>query len=123
MRSLRARRVAVTAWLALSTSGCVAWRVESVPPRELLKDPEVHAVRVIRPDKSRVEIYDPSIVGDSISGHPTARAVGRLYVPLSHVQTIESQHRSFGKTVLLGLGVAGAIGVYALLQSLNPPGY
>ena len=123
MRSLRARRLAVTAWVAISTSGCVAWRVESVAPRELLKNPDVHAVRVIRPDNSKVEIYDPSIVGDSISGHPTARAVGRLYVPLSHVQTIESQHKSFGKTVLLGLAVIGAVGAYALLQSLNPPGY
>ena len=119
MRSFRATRAAVAGWVAISASGCVAWRAESVAPRELLKNPEVRAVRVVRPDKSKVEIYDPTIVGDSISGHPTSRAVGRVFIPLSHVQSIESQHQSLGKTLLFALAVGGGIGVYALLQSLN----
>ncbi|HEV8599667.1 MAG TPA: hypothetical protein VGQ69_09935 [Gemmatimonadales bacterium] len=106
-------------------SGCVAWRVESIPPREVLKNPDVHAVRVTSTDSAatKIEIYDPSLVGDSISGHPTKQAVARIYVPLSHVQAIATQHKSVGKTALLVLGVGGAVALYALLQSLNPPGY
>lgn len=125
MRLVRAQRVVVTAWMSLGASGCMAWRVESVPPREVLKNPEVHAVRITSTDsaKTRIEIYDPTIVGDSIMGHPTKLAVARIYVPLSRVQTIATQHKSIGKTALFVLGVGGAVALYALLQSLNPPSY
>lgn len=125
MRLVRAGRVVVATWMGLSLSGCTAWRVESVPPREVLKNPDVHAVRITSRDsaKTKIEVYDPAIVGDSITGHPTKLAVARIYVPLSHVQAIATQHKSIGKTALLVLGVGGAVALYALLQSLNPPSF
>src|ERR1051326_6832212 len=118
---IRAQRAALAAWLALvatggggglrahaaARAGCrplVAagwggWRVESAPPAEVVRNPDVHAVRVIKRDKSKVEIYDPSLQGDSIVGHPTDRAIAKLVMPISQVQTIATRHTSFGKTV------------------------
>lgn len=125
MRLVRVVRVITATWMGLSVSGCTTWRVESVPPRELLRDRDVQAVRVTKTDSAatKVEIYDPALVGDSISGHPTKLAVARIYVPLSQIQTIATQHKSVGKTALFVLAVGGAVALYALLQSLNPPGY
>lgn len=121
MRAVRARRVAVAAWMMLATSGCTAWRVESAPPREVLSRPDVSAVRIVRADSaaSKVEIYDPALVGDSVYGHPTKQAVARVYVPLSQIKTIATMHTSLAKTALVVLAAAGAITVYALLQELN----
>ena len=122
MRAVRARRVAVVTWMSLATSGCVtSWRVESASPREIVQRPGVEAVRMTSTDsaKTKVEIYDPALVGDSITGHPTKTAVARIYVPLSHVKTIATQRTSVGKTALVVLGVGAAVAVYGLLQTLN----
>jgi len=119
MRAVRARRVVAAAWVTVATSSCMAWRVESASPREVVGRPNVQAVRIVSMDSAKIEIYDPTLVGDSIYGHPTKQAVARVYVPLSHVRTIATMHKSVGKTALIVLGAAGAVGVYALLQELN----
>ena len=122
MRVVRATRVVVAAWVLVSSSGCVSvWRVNPTPPRELLKNPEVTAVRITTTDTlaPRIEVYDPHLAGDSITGHPSKLAVARIYVPLSHIKTLSTQHKSLGKTALIGLAIVGAVGAYALLQSLN----
>ena len=124
--AVRARRVAIAGWMALAASGCVStWRVESVPPREVVQRPGVEAVRITSIDSAgtKVEIYDPVLVGDSITGHPTKTAVARIYVPLSHVKTIATQHHSVGKTALVFVGVGAAVAVYGLLQTLNQGQY
>jgi hypothetical protein len=118
MRAVRARQLAMAA-MTVYCSGCAGWRVQQVPPKELLKDKSIEAVRVTRADKSKVEIYGPSILGDSIIGHPTDRAIARLVMPISQVETIATRYKSVGKTMLAGLAVLGAVGAYALLQSLN----
>ncbi|HTL04642.1 MAG TPA: hypothetical protein VL241_02770 [Gemmatimonadales bacterium] len=125
MRAVRAGRMAMAAWATVATSGCLAWKVESATPREVLARPNLSAVRIVSNDSAatKLEIYDPTLVGDSISGHPSKLAVARVYVPLSHVKTIATQHKSIGKTALIVLGAAGAVGVYALLQELNQQGY
>lgn len=119
MRSVQAGRALMAGLLVVSASGCVGWRVANVPPRELLSEGRVEAVRVTRADKSKVEIYNPTLVGDSIIGHPTDRAIAKLVMPLSQVETIATQHKSIGKTMLAVLTIGGALGAYALLQSLN----
>ena len=123
MRSVRARRATVAAWLAVTSSGCTVWKVESVPPRQVMSNPKVTAVRILSTDSLKIEVWDAKLVGDSIYGHPSKQAVARVYVPLSHIRTISTQHRSVGRTALIVLAVGGAVTAYALLQSLNPPGY
>jgi hypothetical protein len=119
MRAVQSRRMVLAGLLMLSATGCMGWRVQQVPPRELLKDRSVDAVRVTRADKSKVEIYNPRIEGDSIVGNPTDRAIARLVMPLSQVETISTRYKSVGKTLVVGLAVIGAVAVYALLQTLN----
>lgn len=119
MRSANGHRSGVAALLVLTASGCAGWKTTTVAPRELLATKEVTAVRVTRADKSKVEIYDPVLQGDSIIGHPTKLAIARLVMPLSQVQTIATRQPSLGKTVLIGLGIIGAIVAYSALMELN----
>ena len=119
MRAGHASRFGVAALLVLSASGCAGWRTTSVAPRELLATKGVPAVRVTRADKTKVEIWNPVILGDSIIGHPTQQAIARLVMPLSQVNTIATRRTSLGRTLLIGLGVLGAVAAYGLLQSLN----
>ena len=119
MRPEYLQRIGVAAWLALASSGCVAWRVESVPAAQLLRGNGPTAVRIGKADRTRMEIYDAHLSGDSIVGHPTDRAIARVAIPLNQIQTISTRHKSFGRTVLITLAVAGGVGAYALLQSLN----
>jgi hypothetical protein len=123
MRALRARRVAVATWLAAATSGCTVWKVESVPPRQVMSNPKVTEVRILSTDSLKIEIYDAKLVGDSIYGHPSKQAVARVYIPLSRVRTISTLHKSAGRTALVLLAAGGIVAVYGFLQSLNPPGY
>ena len=109
----------VLAGATIGMAGCVGWRTEPVTPRELLSDSEVRAVRIVKPDNTRIEVWDPTLVGDSIRGHPTERAIARFSVPLSSVQSIETRHTSIGKTFLAVLGIGAGVVVYALIQSLN----
>lgn len=106
--------------LAISASGCMGWRTESVPPQELLRGGhEIPAVRVTRQDNAKVELFDPVLVGDSIRGTPTERAIQRITIPLSDVRQIQSRRTSMGKTLLMVLAIGGAVAVYGLLQELN----
>lgn len=120
------RRVRLRAalMLVLTLAGCAGWHSESVGPRELLQgEKKVTAVRVTRSNNDKVELYDPVLVGDSIRGTPTERAIQRITVPLDDIRQIESRRASVGRTALVILGVAGAVGLYALLQELNNTGY
>jgi hypothetical protein len=109
--------------LVVSASGCVGWKTVSVPPQELLQSGHnVHAVRVTRQNKMQVELFDPVLVGDSIRGTPTERAIQRITVPLTDVRQIQSRHTSMGKTMLMILAVGGGVAIYGLLQELNGTG-
>jgi hypothetical protein len=116
---VRRTSIVVSGVVVLIGSGCVGWRTENVSPRELLRGGEVNAVRILKPDKTRVEMWNPSISGDSITGHPTERAIARFTLPLSAVQSIETRHTSIGKTLLAALGIGAGVVAYALIQSLN----
>lgn len=113
------RRAAAVLLVSLLATGCAGWHTESVAPRELLRTRGVPAVRVTRTDQTKVEIWDPALVGDSIVGHPTSLAIARVVVPLGQVQAIATRRTSFKKTVLVALGVIGVVAVYGLLMELN----
>ena len=68
-------------------------------------------------------VYQPKIVGDTLTGHPTEFAIVRLAVPLTDVTAVATRYRHIGKTLLAGLVVLGGVVAYALLQSLNSTSY
>ncbi len=120
MRGVRTRRAFASLWLTLGASGCAGWSTTDVAPRELLRERgSVSAVRVVKRDSSRVELYDPVLVADSIRGATTQRAVARITVPLSDITEIAVRKTSLGKTALVVLAVGGGVALYALLMSLN----
>ena len=119
MRVGHAKRLLAATLMVLSATGCQGWRTTPVAPRELLATKGILAVRVARLDKSKVEIYNPVILGDSIIGHPSQQAIARLVMPLSQVHTIAIRGTSIGRTLLFPLVVVGLVAAYGLLQSLN----
>ncbi|MGH7561781.1 MAG: hypothetical protein ACRENB_12275 [Gemmatimonadales bacterium] len=121
MRSVRTRwSLALVLSLSAGSAGCVGWRTEQASPRELLSSGEpVRAVRVVRQNNDKVELFDPVLVGDSIRGGATERAIQRITVPLADIQSIQSRHTSFGRTVLMVLAIGGGVALYGVLQGLN----
>ena len=66
-----------------------------------------------------MELYTPSVVGDSLKGLPTELAIRPVTIPLSEVASVATRHFSVGRSFLLvGVVVAGAF-VYDWLMSLN----
>jgi hypothetical protein len=103
----------------IAIPGCVAWHPASVGPVELLRTKAPEVIQVTRADSSKVALFQPRIVNDTLIGHPTEEAIQRLMIPLSDVRGVATQYRHIGKTLLAGLVVIGGVAVYALLQSLN----
>jgi hypothetical protein len=116
------RRVALggmTLVLAVGTTGCVAWRPQTAPAAQVLRDPKVEVIQITRADSSKTIIYQPKMVGDTLTGHPTPTAILRLVIPASDITQVSTRYHHIGKSLLAVIAVAGGIAVYGLLQSLN----
>jgi hypothetical protein len=112
-------RIAPYVLLALSLAGCYGWRVESTPAATYVAETKPERVQVIRTDRTKVELFNPAVAGDSLKGLPTELAIRPITVPLSEVKSVSTRHFSIKKTIgLAGLIVAGAF-VYDQLMSLN----
>ena len=106
--------------LALPLSGCKSWRVETaVSPAEFVAKEHPERIQVRRTDKTTLELFNPSVVGDSLKGLPTELAIRPVTVPLSDVTSVATRHFSLGKSALLVLAVVGGALVYDWLMSLN----
>ena len=105
--------------VGISSSGCVAWRTTNVPAAQLAADPKVEVIRVTQGDSTVLMVYQPRMVGDTLTGHPTPMAIQRVAIPTNEITQVATKYRHIGKTLLAGLAVAGGVVVYALLQSLN----
>jgi hypothetical protein len=107
----------------LQTSGCVAWRMQSAPPAQVLANPELSVVRVTTHDSTVVTVYQPRVVHDTLTGLPTEQAVAHVNIAVSDITGVATRYKHFGKTVLAGLAIVGGVAVYALLQTLNQTAY
>jgi hypothetical protein len=112
-------RIATSLLLATSLSGCYGWRVESTPPAKFVAETKPERIQVIRTDRTKIELYNPAVMGDSLKGFPTELAIRPTTVPLSEVGAVATRQFSAKKTLgLAGLIVAGAL-IYDALMSLN----
>jgi hypothetical protein len=86
---------------------------------------------VIRNDGSRVDIYQPRVVNDSLTGfaRPPSKQVARqpssqnetktVSMPVSDVRSLEVQKVSAGKTILLVAGIGATVLLIAALVSIG----
>ena len=109
-------------FMVAGLAGCKGWRVEQVPPAQLVQEHRPEVVRLTRGSDSaqvKVLMYSPTVAGDSLKGFPTELAIQPFTVALSEVTQIATQHFSATKTILLVLGIGAGAVLYDLLQSLN----
>lgn len=103
----------------VGASGCAAWRVQNVPTAELLTRKPLQTVRIVTVDSIAVTLHQARIVGDSVTGHPTANAVERRTIHLRDVGTVATKYTDVGKTLFAAAAIVGGVLLYGLLQSLN----
>lgn len=100
-------------------AGCTSWHVEDAPVAEVLTRDQPDVVRVTRIDETTLPVYDPRVVGTSLRGLPTARAVNGISIALGDIRSVATKRFSFGKTALLVLAGLGGVVLFDLLQSTN----
>lgn len=118
---MRVSRLAPLVLVALMTA-CQGWRVETVPPAEYVAQERPDRIQVTRTDRTKVVLYTPSIVGDSLRGFPTEKAINPITVPLDETATVSTRHFSMKKTVGLVLVVGAGLIIYDQLMKLNQTG-
>jgi len=109
----------VTALIALTTTACTSWHVQSatVPSAIEAEGGSRGAVRLMLKAGAFADIYDARLVGDSIIGMSapaTAPTRERVAFATTEVQSIATKQVSVGRTVLalaaIGLAVAIIVG-------------
>ena len=108
----RWRKTVASAVVATHLAACHSWRVEAVPPTQLLATSHPSEIRVTRQDSSKVVLATPGIVRDSLWGWSRGAELG---MPLTDVRAIATRHGDAGKSVFLGVGIfaglAATVGV------------
>jgi hypothetical protein len=112
-------RIAPYILLVVSLAGCYGWRVEATPAATYVAETKPERVQVIRTDRTKVELFNPVVAGDSLKGLPTELAIRPITVPLSEVNSVATRHFSIKKTLGLGLIVVAAVFAYDQLMKLN----
>ncbi len=104
--------------LATHSIACASWRVEGAAPEALVTAKHPDQIRVLRANNSRVVLQHPTVAADSLRGSDP-RAHGEVALPLSDVRTLETRHTDAGKSLLLGVGIAGAVVAVAAIAAAN----
>jgi hypothetical protein len=116
-------RAALLWWMLAGPIGCTSWRVESVPPAELLERDHPAAVRLQKVDGRREVLHRPELRGDSLWGREDS-ASGKAGSPvaIADVTKVETSHISGGKTValVLGIGTVVVVALAAATYSMDP---
>lgn len=86
---------------------------------EVLTRDQPDVVRVTRIDETTLPVYDPRVVGTSLRGLPTSRAINGISIALGDIRSVATKRFSFGKTVLVVLAGVGGVVLFDLLQSTN----
>lgn len=103
----------------VALAGCYGYRVETTPPAEFVAAARPDRIELTRTDRTKVELFNPAVVGDSIRGLPTEKAIRPIMVPLSEVVTVGTRQFSWKKTLGFAGIVVASLALYELLMSLN----
>jgi hypothetical protein len=113
----------------LWASACARWQPATQPVPDLLAQKGVEELRVTRADSSRLVLYHPVLVGDSLVGTRSRRTPATPFadtearradgpevtLPLSDVRQVETRQARTGRTLLLVLGIAAVASLAALI--------
>jgi hypothetical protein len=109
--------------LVATLPGCQGWKVQTVAPAEYIQKERPDRVQLIRTDETKAELYSPQLVGDSIRGLPTEKAIRPITIPLEEVNRVAIRKFSLGRTALLALAIVGGAVLYDQLMKLNEGGF
>jgi hypothetical protein len=105
-RSKASRGIAMSL-MVIMASGCSTWRREPGIPREVILRDRPDHVRLTDAAGTRLEIRNPTVRGDSITGLP-------MGMPVASVVELETREFSMGRTVGL-IAVAVPVALVAFI--------
>ncbi|MBM4187484.1 MAG: hypothetical protein FJ206_09250 [Gemmatimonadetes bacterium] len=100
-------------------TGCTSWKVRTTPAAQILTEKPLQTIRIVTVDSIPVTLHQARVVGDSVTGHPTARAVERRTIHLRDIATVATKVTNLGKTLVVGAAIAAGLLAYSWLQGLN----
>jgi hypothetical protein len=119
--SRRAVASIISVGLLLQVSGCTSWSTQKQPPAQVLSEKAYDKVRVTRIDGSRMELYQPGVVNDTLTGFKSKPEKGKepkpVRIAMADIKSVEIHKVSAGKTVLLVAGIGLTVVLIAALAS------
>jgi hypothetical protein len=109
------RRLVCAVLLPCYLAACTSWKTQKVSPEQVLADEQPDNVRVTLIDGSQVEVFQPTVSGDTLTG---LREGQRVSIPLASVSELELREGDSGKTVLLAAGIVIGVGAALVLGAL-----
>jgi hypothetical protein len=99
--------------LAAFAAGCQSWQTVGPSPAEYLQTHRAETVRITRPNGYVLELRDPLVVHDSLTGLPPEGPP--VSIPLSEIDSMAVRRGNTAGTLALigGIVVVGTIGCLA----------
>ncbi len=106
------RRFVCAALLPCYLAACTSWQTQEVSPEQALADEQPDKVRVTLTDGSQVEVHQPTVARDTLTGFSDGHQVS---VPLASVSELELRESDTGKTIWLTVGIVGGVGLLGFI--------
>jgi hypothetical protein len=108
--------------LLVAISGCTGFVMRSGPPETIVTEELPEAVAVDTDSETGIILYDPHVEGDSLVGQRLER-VGNRRIPnrtaiaVNSIQSLGTEEALVTRSIVLGLGAAGAAAALVLLAA------
>lgn len=108
--------------LLVATSGCTGFVMRSGRPETIVTEELPEAVAVDTDSETGIILYDPHVEGDSLVGQRlervgSRRIPNRTAIAMDSIQSLGTEEVLVTRSIVLGLGAAGAAAVLVLLAA------
>lgn len=114
--ALRLKYCRLTLLLLFLPTACHSWRVENIPPEQVISLKQPNKVRLFTTDSTRMELHQPSVVGNFLRGNDK-HGIGTQDIPLAGIRSLETWQADGGKTGILVGGLAVVVAGLAVLAN------